>query len=461
MAYNVLVFMQKRGAVLAKKSTIPYREILEAAGFTPDPWQLEILEKAETEPVIGISIPRQNGKTELALMLLMITGMRGQQGAFFGHNGDVAREAMRRASIVCQPLKEAGIVKAVRVSSVSNHIEFASGGRVSFRIRTSGAAVGLTLDRIVFDEAQKMSAQSYEDIVPVTTTSPDRSIVMMGTPPTDEDLQLGETPFIRARKQLPRTAWIEYGIGDYQPDHKPYSISQIRGVNPAWRRIPGFSQMVREQRATLSDEAFSRQRMGAWVLPDSPVYHTPELSTDEIHRVLSQRGPQNGVRLKAAVGIYPDSNSAFVVFCDGLCEEVVFECSIEGGDLTELVSWLKSRSRRYSQLVLPANARGKAVKSLLSQYGMQSKCQLSDMPMTASALGLWLRKLRDSTQKIYSNDAALKSISSFWVGYDARANAAIPAAGSPEQRAAVLGLILAVSAEKAGEAREKAMSWSF
>ena len=446
---------------MARKRTIPYREVLEAAGFTPDPWQLEILEKAETEPVIGISIPRQNGKTELALMLLMITGMRGQAGAFFGHNGDVSREAMRRASIVCQPLKEAGIVKAIRVSSIANMIEFASGGRVYFKIRSSGAAVGLTLDRVIFDEAQKMTNQSYEDIIPVTTTSPDRSIILMGTPPTDEDLQLGETPFIRARKQLPRDAWVEYGIGDYQPEHKAYGLSLIHSVNPAWRRIPDFNNMVREQMATLSDEAFSRQRMGAWVLPDSPVYHTPELTTDEIHRVLTQRGPQDGVRLKAAVGVYPDSNTAFVVFCDGLCEEVVFECPIEGGDLTELVSWLKSRSRRYSQLVLPANSRGKAIKSLLTQYGLQGKCQMSDMPLTASALGLWLRKLRDGTQKIYSNDIALKSLSSFWVGYDARANAAIPAAGSPEQRATVLGLILAVSAEKAGEAREKAASWSF
>ena len=446
---------------MARKRTIPYREVLEAAGFTPDPWQLEILEKAETEPVIGISIPRQNGKTELALMLLMITGMRGQAGAFFGHNGDVSREAMRRASIVCQPLKEAGIVKAIRVSSIANMIEFASGGRVYFKIRSSGAAVGLTLDRVIFDEAQKMTNQSYEDIIPVTTTSPDRSIILMGTPPTDEDLQLGETPFIRARKQLPRDAWVEYGIGDYQPEHKAYGLSLIHSVNPAWRRIPDFNNMVREQMATLSDEAFSRQRMGAWVLPDSPVYHTPELTTDEIHRILTQRGPQDGVRLKAAVGVYPDANTAFVVFCDGLCEEIVFECPIEGGDLTELVSWLKSRSRRYSQLILPANARGKAIKSLLAQYGLQGKCQMSDMPLTASALGLWLRKLRDGTQKIYSNDIALKSLSSFWVGYDARANAAIPAAGSPEQRATVLGLILAVSTEKAGEAREKATSWSF
>ena len=446
---------------MTRKRTIPYREVLEAAGFTPDPWQLEILEKAETEPVIGISIPRQNGKTELALMLLMITGMRGQAGAFFGHNGDVSREAMRRAAIVCQPLKEAGIVKAIRVSSIANMIEFASGGRVYFKIRSSGAAVGLTLDRVIFDEAQKMTNQSYEDIIPVTTTSPDRSIILMGTPPTDEDLQLGETPFIRARKQLPRDAWVEYGIGDYQPEHKAYGLSLIHSVNPAWRRIPDFNNMVREQMSTLSDEAFSRQRMGAWVLPDSPVYHTPELTTDEIHRVLTQRGPQDGVRLKAAVGVYPDANTAFVVFCDGLCEEIVFECPIEGGDLTELVGWLKSRSRRYSQLILPANARGKAIKSLLAQYGLQGKCQMSDMPMTASALGLWLRKLRDGTQKIYSNDVALKALSSFWVGYDARANAAVPAAGSPEQRTAVLGLILAVSAEKAGEAREKATSFSF
>lgn len=446
---------------MARKRKIPYREVLEAAGFTPDEWQLEILERAETEPVIGISIPRQNGKTELALMLLFITGMRGQRGAFFGHNGDVAREALRRAEAICQPLKASGIVKAVRVSSVSNYIEFQSGGMIFFKIRTPGAAVGMTLDRVVFDEAQKMSFQSYEDIVPVTTTSPDRSIVLMGTPPTDKDLELGETPFIHARKTLNSRAWVEYGIGDYQPEHESYTLSSIRSTNPAWRRIPSFTKMVQEQQATLSDEAFSRQRMGAWVLPGSPIFHTPELTTDEIHKILSVRGPQEGTRLKAAVGLYPDANEAYVTFNDGVYMEVVYSCSIDGGDLTELVDWLHSRQRRYSTLVLPANQRGKALKALLAQYGLASKCQLSDLPMTASSLGLWLRKMRDGTQKVYQNDAATKALSSFWVGYDARANAAMPSAGTPETRAAVLSLLLAVSQEKLGEARSQAMSFSF
>ena len=446
---------------MARTRDIPYREVLEAAGFTPDDWQLDILKRAESEPIIGISIPRQNGKTELALMLLMVTGMRGQRGAFFGHNGDVQREALRRAEAICKPLIAAGVVKSVRVSSVSNYVEFTSGGRIYFKIRTPGAAVGLTLDRIVFDEAQKMTNQSYEDIVPVTTTSPDRSIVMMGTPPTDEDLMMGETPFIRARKTLSSRAWIEYGIGDYQPEHKPYTLNEIHAVNPAWRRIPSFTKMVNEQMATLSDEAFSRQRMGAWVLPDSPVFHTPELTTDEVNRALSVRGPQDGTRLKASVGIYPDSDVAYVTFNDGLYEEIVYSCSIEGGDLNELVEWLRSRTRRYSTLTIPANARGRAIKSVLTQYGLSGKIRMSDMPMTATSVGLWLRKVRDGTQKIFKNDDSTRAVSGFWIGYDAKANAAILAAGTPESRSAILSLVLAVSENRVGEKRESVTSFSF
>ena len=422
---------------------LDYGSVLEALGFTPDPWQLEIVKKAEEHSVLGISVPRQNGKTELAIMLLVLTALRGESGAFFGHQGDVVREAFRRASAICQPLVEQGLVKPIRKQAGLQMIETAAGGRLYFRIRIRGAAVGLTLDRIVFDEAQKMSSQSYEDILPVTTTSKHRSIILMGTPPTDEDLELGETPFIRLRKRHARGAWVEWGIGDYSLQHSPFTLKTAKAVNPAWKRIPDFTKMLREQQATLSDEAFARQRLGAWVLPDSTVYHKPELSTTEVKRCLSTVGPSTGLRLRAAVGIYPDSESAWVCFTDGIHSELVYEAPLEGGSLGQLLAWLLPRMRRISKLIVPANARGKALVDLLREKRADYGVELSTMPKTATSLQLFLSQVRDGTLKIFENTAAAMALSSFWLGYSEKASCATIECQDAGLRAAVLALALA------------------
>lgn len=419
-----------------------YDEVLRVLGFTPDDWQTEIVKRAEEHSVLGISIPRQNGKTELAIMLLVLTGLRGESGAFFGHQGDVVREAFRRASLICEPLVEQGLVKPIRKQAGLQLIEFESGGRIFFRIRVRGAAVGLTLDRLVFDEAQKMNSQSYEDVVPVTTTSRHRSIILMGTPPTDEDLELGETPFIKLRKKHQKGAWVEFGIGDYSLKHRPFTLRTAKAVNPAWRRIPDFEKMLREQQATLDDQAFARQRLGAWVLPDSAVFHAPELATAEVRKALSTVGPSSGLRLRAAVGLYPDSDSGWVCFTDGVHAELVYEAHLEGGSLGELVDWLSSRIRRISKLVVPANARGRALADMMKEKRCDHGLELSTMPKTATAIQLFLTQVRDGTLKIFENSAAAMALSSFWLGYDDRSNTATIEAGDPAMRAAVLALAL-------------------
>ena len=422
---------------------LDYGSVLEALGFTPDPWQLEIVRKAEEHSILGISVPRQNGKTELAIMLLVLTALRGEAGAFFGHQGDVVREGYRRACVICQPLVEQGLVKPIKKRAGLQMIETAAGGRLYFRIRTRGAAVGLTLDRIVFDEAQKMSSQSYEDILPVTTTSKHRSIILMGTPPTDEDLEMGETPFIRLRKHHARGGWVEWGIGDYSLQHEPFTLRTAKAVNPAWKRIPDFTKMLREQQATLSDEAFARQRLGAWVLPDSTVYHRPELSTTEVKRCLSTVGPSTGLRLRAAVGLYPDADSAWVCFTDGVHAELVYEAPLEGGSLGQLLAWLLPRMRRISKLIVPANARGKALVDLLREKRADYGVELSTMPKTATSLQLFLSQLRDGTLKIFENTAAAMALSSFWLGYSEKASCATLECQDAGLRAAVLALALA------------------
>lgn len=437
---------------MTKKTVQSYKKLLEGAGFTPDDWQAEVVALAEKYPLVGVSIPRQNGKTEVALMLLMITGMRGQQGAFFAHNGDLSRAALRRMATVCKNLEGTGIVKKVSQSGASNFVEFSSGGYAFFRIRTPGAAVGLTLDRVIYDEAQKMDAESYEAISPVVTTSPNASTVMLGTPPTNDDLAIPNAPFLdlrRRAKEIPKqAAWIEYGIGDYRKKHTRWTLATAKAANPSWRRIKDFQALTEREYATLGEQAYARQRLGAWVLPEDVEQHDPYLKVSQVRRILTKNVIQDGHQLYASVGLLADAEEAFVAFSDGHETELVARIPMEGGSLGEVVRFLVEKSRRYRSLVIPATARGRALFQMLEEHHMQKKAKLSGMPQTATQIQLMRKKIENNDLKIYDSDWAYACLSSFWIGYDDRNKCQTIESADSTMASGVLAIALVQQEEK-------------
>ena len=437
--------------------------VLEMIGFSPDDWQKEIVRKAESSTTLGVSIPRQNGKTECAIMLGLVSGLRGDTALFCGHAGDVVREAYRRACVACEPLVEAGVVRPIKKQAGILTIDFVSGGRFLFRIRSASMGVGLTVDRIIFDEAQKMTRQSFEDILPITTTSSRRSVILMGTPPTDEDLELGTTPFIdlrrkrKGRKATAEAAWVEWGIGDYEQGHTPWTLAITKRSNPAWKRIPNFSRLFKEEVAVLEDREFARQRLGAWVLPKETEAHDLIFTQDETKRALGVTSPQEG-SLWLGIGLIAASQEVALSASDGRSVEVITRLPLPDGSLAPLADWLEEngRWRRFRTIVVPATPRGKALKGIMSDRHVDLKSlKVSSVPETATAIDVFRSKVRNGALKIWKNDDAVFSLGSCWLGYDSRSQSAIIRADDPVMESIMISMILSMPPKPLGGHRQE------
>ena len=157
-------------------------------------------------------------------------------------------------------------------------------------------------------------------------------------------IQYPKSPLLSQRAACMGTEnWIEFGIGDYDANHIP-TLADAHKANPAWRDIPDFSSLVAQERATLSPEAYARQRLGAWVLPDMIQHHDPEFSLPEIKKVLSPRGPGRSTGLRAGVGIYPDADEAYVCYSDGDTYEILPPIPIQDGDLSAVIDIISQRA---------------------------------------------------------------------------------------------------------------------
>lgn len=436
------------------------KNTLEKIGFTPRQYQIDAISRLFRVHTLGMSIPRQNGKTETAIMASVIAALRGDTVIYLLHNGDLVHAVAQRTSDYMQPLKTIGIVSDITVSVNRNEIIFGSGGKIIFKIRSSrGIGVGLTADLIICDEAQKMTPDELESVLPSTTTSPRRGLFLIGTPPTDDDLiQYPNNPLLSHRTSFIGTDnWIEFGIGNYDPSHIP-TLTDAHKANPAWRDIPNFSELISQERATLTPEAYARQRLGAWVLPDMIQHHEPEFSIQEIKKVLSTRGPSKSIGLRAGIGIYPDSNNAYLCYSDGDTYEILPPIPIYNGDLSEIIDFISKQSRVWAVMKIPANSRGKALynSQALSRY--KKKISLSSMPETATSLGMLCRSIHDGNIKIFDNDIAAAALSSMWRGYDSRSASGTVEAADPDMKAAALSIVLATGVS-ISNARSKAISF--
>lgn len=426
------------------KTRSRYAKTLRALGLTPYPFQVDLLARADDVFMLGASVPRQNGKSEFEIMAAFITALRGGDVMVFAHNRDLTAALAHRFMAYARPMKDQGLVTRVTESVNINSCTFTSGGTVTFKIRGTSVGVGLTLDRIIFDEAQKMDSRTIEDVMPTTTRAKHPSIIMIGTPPTADDLKVfgTDTPFIKQRAKG-GAGWVEYGIGDYHPDHAAFTLKDARESNPAWKKMPHFTDTVKREKATLSDRAYARQRLGAWVMPDTVEYHPPEMMSKDLASIMSSRGPAKDVGLFAGVGVYPDSSSAFLSFSDGVHYEIIGEVSVEGGDLSSLTSFILEKSRHFRSLVIPANGRGKALSGMLAARGLVKKISLSTTTETATRIQQLTRKMHAGEVRVFKNDSASLALGSFWKGFDPRAGAVTVEAMDPSARAAMLSLVLA------------------
>lgn len=242
-------------------------------GVVLDEWQEAVLRAAMSErtdgrwatPQVAISAPRQQGKSQLivARALAGILLFDEQTIIISAHQQDTAREVFTRLVDI---LEDHAALNA-RVETYGKalnreYIRFTSGQVIRFKARSTGGGRGFSCDCLLLDEAQILAPSAWAAILPTMSARPNPQVWLLGTPPTAQDD--GEV-FGRFRDaglsgKESRLAYLEWSADEDDDINDPMTWAK---ANPAFGyRIS--HDAVAGERATMSDDQFSMERLGMW-----------------------------------------------------------------------------------------------------------------------------------------------------------------------------------------------------
>lgn len=252
-------------------------ELADAYGLSPYPWQKLVLDDwlaygdddKYAHGTCSISVPRQNGKNGvLEVRELYGTAVEGEKILHTAHEVKTARKAFKR--LVSFFDNEAdypelhALVDEIRRTNGQEAIVLKNGGSVEFSARSKGAARGFTVDVVVCDEAQELTDEQLNALLPTKSSAPlgNSQLILLGTPP---DPNCHGTVFARTRKKAisgqARNAshleWSVKEIGDV------YDESRWEETNPSLGYLMERSA-IEDELATMSEDGFARERLGWW-----------------------------------------------------------------------------------------------------------------------------------------------------------------------------------------------------
>jgi hypothetical protein len=216
-------------------------------------------------PTVGVSVPRQNGKgalieaRELAGLLVF-----GEKTIIHSaHEQKTARVGFERVLSYFENYDD--LRKKVRSTMSAlgrEHIKLRNGCELHFPARSKGAIRGFSIDCLILDEAQILGDPAWEAIKPTISARPNVQTWLLGTPPTPLD---DGAVFTRTRARGHegkdhRLAWFEWSAA---PGADLDDRDAWRTANPALGIRINY-EAVADERAELSPQGFSRERLGMW-----------------------------------------------------------------------------------------------------------------------------------------------------------------------------------------------------
>lgn len=256
--------------------TLPYTkthgeeavEIYNSTGRTAQEWQELLLYDilAENDDGLwvhtkfGYSLPRRNGKNEIAAMRELWGLKHGENILHTAHRTTTSHAAWER---LCNLLDKAKIkYKAIRATGRES-IRLTDGdGRIEFRTRSSKGGLGEGFDLLIIDEAQEYADDQESALKYVVTDSKNPQTLFCGTPPTP--ISSG-TVFLKLRNnamqgETKNTGWAEWGV-ENQTD--PHDVEAWYKTNPSLGTV--FTERSVEDEIGADPIDFNIQRLGLWI----------------------------------------------------------------------------------------------------------------------------------------------------------------------------------------------------
>lgn len=364
-------------------------------GITLDPWQRFVMDDwlaLDDEgkwvcSTCGLSVPRQNGKTALVKVRVMLGIFSlGETILFTCHEVRTSRQVFDSLADILSPngeypdiaaqvqyIKRSNGYEEVKVADWYDGEEWHKGGKLLFSSRSKGASRGFTADVVVADEAMYMTDEQVAALVPTMASSSggDMQFIMLGTPPSPGD---GGTVFKSTRNAALNgekgISWCEWGADEIGDIH---DWDRIVRYNPSLgTRL--LRKAVESELSVMSPDVFARERLGWW----SKDTDTREscIPLDAWSSCATVDPPKDGL-IVYAVRFSPDGQVGSLCACvkpdDGIPHVELIETKDMSVGVAWFARWLIPRADKAAQIVIDGKANAETLKAMLGEADVPRK----------------------------------------------------------------------------------------
>lgn len=349
-------------------------ELLEKYDLHLLPWQktvlyrwMAVIEDDEgkwiwANPDAGLSVPRQNGKTELFIARI-VGGMIFLNEAliYTAHADKTVTEVKRRVQNFFynakNEIRELLTPEFDSQPRTLDYLELIDGGRCVFRTRTRTGGLGNTSDTLLLDECQEETDAQQEALLPTIAAGRNQNsqTIRAGTPPT-----AGSTA----------TVWLRIRDGALNgkaPDYclQEWSVENLvdKTDKDAWYytnpSLGYFLQLrrVETEAKQMADDSFNKMRLG-WY---AGTQNMRAIDEEEWQKLIVEKVdlPENP-SLVYSVKFAPDrSNVTLAVgvsMPDGKTHVEVIERKPLNAGISWLSTWLFARWRNAAKIIIDGAA---------------------------------------------------------------------------------------------------------
>jgi len=331
----------------------------------------------------GLSIPRQVGKTFLvgAIVFALCLLFPNLTVIWTAHRLRTAEETFGKMQTFAKRRRIKPHVRKITLGSGEEEIVFHNGSRILFGARERGFGRGFDeVDVLIFDEAQILSDNALDDMIPATNQSRQPSgalLLFMGTPPKPTDP--GEV-FRRMRTEAlagedEDTGWIEMGADpDYEPPPatEPLTDADWQQVAKANVSYPDDTppESILRMRKKLGPESFKREGLGIWDELEKSLGHAIPLDAWKLLEIPDSEVPQ-GDPDRYALTMSPERVASIAVALKGETDYVDLAEIERVDDSRKLIDWFVDRCGRRIPVLIDSRDPAASFVNELRERGVK------------------------------------------------------------------------------------------
>lgn len=249
-------------------------ELASAYFGDPLPWQPHLLDamlaRDERDRYvlrsIGISVPRQNGKSWVVRGRCFYGALNGEKILYTCQHGDTSDQMFQELAQAFEDESNPelhDLLLAVRRTNGQQAIKLRNGGLIRFTTRTDSLARGKTYDVLIYDEAQELTEKQQAASLPAISAGAKHNpqTIYLGTPPNPDNIG---TVFLSLHEAVhsgkSKMGWIEWGateIGDVNDEARWYEFNPSMGILLDHAAVKGEAEQ-------MQPDVFARERLGWW-----------------------------------------------------------------------------------------------------------------------------------------------------------------------------------------------------